>query len=149
MRFLRALLALVASTLFVLVLAEVNRYMHSPSDYFEVELNVRFFAGWLFCDLVPILCWLVVLLPLLSFTRFLDRWPWYWSSLCGFVIGAGATAAILFAGIFKIKGTQWKLIFMTVWALAVAIQFIVVSLTKRWAKAAVPTPVKTESGGQS
>jgi hypothetical protein len=150
MRLSRALLALAASTLFVVILTELNRYTYNPEDYFEVDLSLRFVGQMLFYNFVPILCWLVVLLPLLFFTRCLDRWPWYWLGLCGLVIGAGVATAFLFTPVFVRISTRLEVIIITVWGLAAAIQFIVVSLTKRWSKkAAVPDPVETASTAQS
>jgi MFS family permease len=151
MRFIRGLLALGASSLFILLLIEVNRYIHNPSDYFNIELNVQFFAVWVMSDVVPILCWLFVLLPLLAFSRVLDRWPVRRSGLLGFVTGAMVTTVILLVAPSLIEGTKWKVITILslLCGIAVAIQFIVVSLTKRWGKAAAPTVAQTKMSGQS
>ena len=139
MRFLRGILALGASSLFIVLLAEVNRYIDNPSDYFDVELNAQFFATWVLSDSVPIICWFFILLPLLVFSRVLDRWPLRRSGLLGFVTGAIITTVILLVFSAQIEGTKWKVI--TIVSLlcgsAVAIQFIVVRLTRSWGKAAI------------
>jgi|GEM_PF-5598564 len=141
MRFVRGLLALGASSLFILLVLEVKRYIRNPSDYFEVELNIEFLAIWVMSNSMPILCWVFVLLPLLAFSRVLDRWPLNRSGLLGFVTGAMAATAFLLVGAAHIEGVKWKpfTFLILLWGTAVTIQFMVVSLTKRWGKASAPT----------
>jgi hypothetical protein len=102
-----------------------------------------FFFAWAIFDSVPILCWLTVLVPLLFFTRFFDRWAWYWSGLFGLLIGAAG--AIAYRVLTLLLGSHlWKSDVIIMWGLNVAIQFIVVSLTKRWGKAAAPISEQTK-----
>jgi len=153
MRFRRALLALVVSTLLVIVEVELYECTIRGSAYlWERRLSAPVVTRWIGFNIVPFACWLLVLVPLLAFSRVLDRWPLRKAGLLGFVTGAMVTTAILLVAADRIEGTKWKIITILglLCGIAVAIQFMVVSLTKRWSKeAAVPAPVETASTGQS
>jgi hypothetical protein len=144
MRFRRALMALVVSTMVGVIPLPIAYYTVFGVGLLEIDLNAMFFGIWAVMDILPIFCWFAVLVPLLFLTRFFDRWSWYWSGLFGLLIGA--TGAILYLEVlqpFVPLEVHPLFLWITIWGLNVAIQFMVVSLTKRWAKAAVPGPVET------
>lgn len=148
MRLRRALMALVASAMVSVIPVLIARCMFAEQSVFEIELDSKFFAVWTLSLSVPVLCWLIILLPLLFFTRFFERRPWYWSGLFGLLIGV--SGAILSKVLQVLTGLQWwSPLFIIVWAPPVAIQFMVVSLTQRWAKPPVSASVETDGSGQS
>ena len=148
MKFRRALLALIASALAGIVIIQVGRCIFNGQSIFEIELDPKFFAVWAILDSVPILCWLAVLVPLLFRTQLFDRWPWYWSGLLGFLVGAAGAIPLKVLSLF-LGSYLWKSVAVIIWGLIVAVQFAVVGLTKRWARAAVSASVETEGTGQS
>lgn len=145
MRFRRAMMALVVSAMVSLIPVLMVEYLVFGVGLLDIEFDATFSFLWKTFGLEPVFCWFIIVLPLLLLTRFFDRRPWYWSGLFGLL--AGVAGAFLYRVFQQLTGLEWQPLFITIiWAPLVAIQFVVVSLTKRWASAATRDPVETNSG---
>ena len=117
MKFLKAVLCLVASVAFpiaiLLVLNTGEKAASAPS--FGERLVVAAAIAW-----VPFWCWLLVFLPLVFVKATLSRWPWYVAGPCGAAAGIivlALTIALLAAEHHE-RASFWVMM-----ALSVALQF--------------------------
>ena len=123
MKFLKAVLCLVASV--VLGLVAVGGIAMTTGDKplsFVALAFITLSVSW-----VPLLCWLLIFLPLFFIKSTLSRLPWYVAGACGAVAGI-----IVLAVAFALTNEHHELIlFWVVTALSVGLQFALGSLIGR------------------
>lgn len=115
MKCLKAVLCLVVSVVFGLV--AVGGIAATTGDKplsFVALIFITLSVSW-----VPVLCWLVVFLPLFFIKSTLSRWPWYVAGAGGAVVGT----IVLMASFVLTKEHHELALFWIITALSVGLQF--------------------------
>lgn len=131
MKFLKAVLCLVASVVFGLI-AVGGAIAMAPGDKPLSFVALAFIA--LSVSWVPLLCWLLIFLPLFFIKAMLSRWPWYVAGACGAVAGV-VVLALSFA--LLTEEHHELLMFWVITACSVGLQFALGSFISRSPRAAV------------
>ena len=123
MKFLKAVLCLVASVVFGLVAVGGTAMATGDKPLSFVALAfITLSVSW-----VPVLCWLLIFLPLFFIKSTLSRLPWYVAGACGAVAGI-----IVLEVSFALTTEHHELIlFWVITSLSVGIQFALGSFIGR------------------